>query len=294
MPSRTSKSQVFRLGDFDCCIIYDGSRSIGSMTSSSARSFIFGDAPKAELDACLRHYGGLNSVTNIPFNYLMLKEGGHVMLLDVGCGDQAENKKHPDEPAGLLVENLSAAGLSVEDIDTVIVSHCHWDHFGGAVTDGVATFPNAEYVMSEKEAEHIRANVKGWALDYISILGDKLRLVSDASEVCVGITIRAAFGHTPGITVTEITSGNETLLYTSDLFLHKAHFEHPDWIPSFETDKVAAEMSRRRLIDDAYGRNMLLFVPHILSAFGRVERKRTSYKWVHARAQGIDLWSLDV
>jgi len=280
MPSRMSGNRVFRLGDFECWVLYDGSRSIGSMTSGSARRFIFGDAPESEVDACLRPYGGLDSSTQIPFNYLLVKGGGHVTLLGAGCGDQAENSKHPDEPAGLLVRSLGEAGFSARDVNTVIVSHCHWDHFGGAVAGGGVAFPKAEYVMSEREAEHIRANVKGWAQDYLRLIVDRLRLVPDVTEVTPGITVRTTPGHTPGITVTELSSGGETLLYTSDLILHKAHIEHTGWIPSFETDKVASEASRRRLIEDAYGRNLLLFVPHIPSVLGRVKRDNAGYRWV--------------
>jgi glyoxylase-like metal-dependent hydrolase (beta-lactamase superfamily II) len=281
MRSRRSGNRAFRLGDLDCQILYDGSRNIGSMTQGSARSFIFGDAPEAELDTCLKLFGGLDSTTQIPFNYLMVEGEDHITLLDVGCGAQAENSKNQDEPAGFLVESLGEVGFAVNDVDTVIVSHWHWDHFGGAVTCGEATFSNAEYVMSRREAEHIRANVNGWAQDYLSILRGRLRLVCDVAELNLGITVRTAPGHTPGIVVTEITSGGETLLYTSDLILHRIHIEHADWIPSFETDKVAAVVSRRRLIEDAYKRNLLLFVPHIPSILGRVERGVSNYKWVN-------------
>jgi glyoxylase-like metal-dependent hydrolase (beta-lactamase superfamily II) len=250
------------------------------MTSGSAKKFIFGDAPEGELDACLKPYGGLDSSTPIPFNYLLVKGGGHITLLDTGCGDQSENNKHPDEPAGLLIESLNEAGLSAADVDTVIVSHCHWDHFGGAVTGGEIAFPNAEYVMSEREAEHIRANAKGWALDYLHLIGDRAKLIPDVAEVSPSVTVKTYPGHTPGITVTEVSSSGETLLYTSDLIIHQAHIEHADWIPSFETDHMTAEASRSRLIKEAHERNLLLFVPHIHSVFGRVMRENIRYKWV--------------
>jgi glyoxylase-like metal-dependent hydrolase (beta-lactamase superfamily II) len=111
------------------------------------------------------------------------------------------------------------------------------------------------------------------------ILAERLRLITD-EEVRPGVTVRNTPGHTPGKTVTEITSRGETLLYTSDIILHRAHFEHPGWIPSFETDKVAAEASRRRLIEDAYARRLLLFVPHIAGVFGRVGKDERGYRWI--------------
>ncbi|HIH88310.1 TPA: MBL fold metallo-hydrolase [Candidatus Bathyarchaeota archaeon] len=269
----------FRLGDFDCHVLYDGSRSIGSMTEGSAMRFVFGDAPEAEVEAALGPYGGISPDTRIHFNYLLAENEGHLTLLDVGCGDQAENDENPDEPAGLLVKSLGEAGFSVDDVDTVVVSHGHWDHFGGAVTAGKATFPNAEYVMSAKEAEYINAKAEGWAREYLRVLGDKLRLLPDVAEVAPGVTVKVAPGHTPGIAVTELSSRGETLLYTSDIILHPIHVEHTDWIPSFETDKVAAAAGRRRLIEDAHRRRLLLFVPHIPGVLGTVKRAGTGYMW---------------
>jgi glyoxylase-like metal-dependent hydrolase (beta-lactamase superfamily II) len=250
------------------------------MTNGSSRRFIFGDVPEDEFNDCLSPYGGFDSSTVLPFNYLLLDGYGHVTLLDTGCGDMAENEKHPVEPAGFLLSSLAEVGFSVRDIDTVIISHCHWDHFGGAVVGGKAAFPNAEYVMSLKEAEHIKATVKGWALNYLNIISDRVRFVVDTAEVIPGITVKLAPGHTPGIIVAEVSSGSETLLYTSDLIIHKAHVEHADWIPVFETDRAAAIESRRKLIEESYKRGIRLFVPHIPGGFGRVVRDSTGYKWV--------------
>lgn len=270
----------FKIGEFQCRVLSDGSRSIGSMTSGSPRRFIFGDVPDDEFNDCLRHHGGFGSSTVLPFRYLLLEGCGHVTLFDTGCGDMAENEKHPDEPAGLLLSSLAEVGFSVSDIDTVIISHCHWDHFGGAVKGGWAAFPNAEYVMSLKEAEHIRDNVKGWALNYLNIISDRVRFVVDTTEVRPGITVNLAPGHTPGIIVGEVSSGSDTLLYTSDLIIHKAHVDHVAWIPEFETDRAAAIESRRILIEESYKQGMRLFVPHIPGGLGRVIRD-PEYKWVN-------------
>jgi glyoxylase-like metal-dependent hydrolase (beta-lactamase superfamily II) len=272
---------VFKIGEFQCRVMTDGSRSVGSMTSGSPRRFIFGDVPEDELNDSLRAHGGFDSSTILPFNYLLLEGYGHVTLLDTGCGDMAENEKYPNEPAGLLHSSLAEVGISVSDIDTVIISHSHWDHFGGAVIGGEAAFPNAEYVMSLKEAEHIRTNVKGWARNYLNIIRDRVRFVADTAEVRPGIKVNLAPGHTPGIIVAEVSSGSETLLYTSDLIIHKVHVNHVDWIPEFETDRAAAIESRRNLIEDSYMRGMHLFVPHIPGSLGRVIRDPTEYKWVN-------------
>jgi glyoxylase-like metal-dependent hydrolase (beta-lactamase superfamily II) len=284
MPSGSNYVKKFKLGDFECHKIFDGSRSVGAMTDGPAEKFIFGDVPEEEeLSRCLSDYGGFSSSTVLPFNYLLLNDGDHYTLVDTGCGERAENNKHPDEPAGLLTRSLSNAGVSVQDIETVIVTHWHWDHFGGAVLDGEVAFPDAEFVINRSEAEYIRGVVKGWALDYLSQIEDRIKYVTGVEALGGGVTVKSAPGHTPGMMVVEVSSGGETLLYTSDVFIHQAHVEHTDWIPSFEYDHVAAAASRLRLVEESYRQSLLLFVPHVPGVLGRVEHSQTEYRWVDAR-----------
>jgi glyoxylase-like metal-dependent hydrolase (beta-lactamase superfamily II) len=273
---------VFNIGSFECHILYDGARSVEAMTDGSAETFIFGDAPKEELRRCLSAHGGFGKSTVLPLNYLLVYDRDQYILVDAGCGDRAENEEHPHELAGLLTRSLIDAGMSVEDVDIVIISHRHWDHFGGVLSGGEIAFPNAEFVMSRREAEHIRGEAKGWALDYLNMIEDRLRLVDDVAAICDGVTVKPAPGHTPGMLVVEASSGGETLIYTSDVIIHPAHVEHTDWIPSFEYDPETAAASRTWLVEEAHRRNTLLFVPHIPGVLGRVEHSQAGYRWVDA------------
>jgi glyoxylase-like metal-dependent hydrolase (beta-lactamase superfamily II) len=257
------------------------------MTKDPVRKFIFGDAPEAEVEAALKSYGGISPGTQIQFNYLLAERDEYATLIDTGCGDQAENEKNPNETAGLLVASLEEAGFDVSDVNTVIISHCHWDHFGGAVTGGKPTFPKAEYMMSAREAEHIRKKPEGWASKYMRVLGDRLKLLPDITEAGPGVIVRVSPGHTPGITLTELSSGGEILVYTSDLIIHQAHIEHLEWIPSFETDKKAASVSRTMLVEDAHKQGLTLFVPHIPSVLGKIGRGKSGYYWITTRASSL-------
>jgi glyoxylase-like metal-dependent hydrolase (beta-lactamase superfamily II) len=278
MSSRSNN--VFKVGDLECHILYDGARSVGAMTDEPAETFIFGDTPKDELQRCLSAHGGFGPSTVLLFNYLLVHDGDRHTLVDTGCGDRAENDKHPDEPAGLLTQSLKDAGLSARDVDTVVITHRHWDHFGGVSSGGEIAFQDAEHVMSRREAEHIRGEAKGWALDYLNMIEDRLRLVDGAATIGNGVTVKPAPGHTPGMLVVEVSSGGESLLYTSDVIIHPAHVEHTDWIPSFEHDPEAAAASRKRLVEEAHRRDMILFVPHIPGVLGRVERVQEGCRWV--------------
>ena len=83
----------------------------------------------------------------ISVNEYVVRTGGKTLLIDAGAG----SRSYPG--VGLLPENLRKAGISPGSIDAVLLTHFHSDHMHGLVdSDGAATFPNAELVLHEAEA----------------------------------------------------------------------------------------------------------------------------------------------
>ena len=52
------------------------------------------------------------------------------------------------------LRQVGPLGVLPSDIDTVVVSHAHGDHIGGATLHGVPTYPEALYWLSETEWNH--------------------------------------------------------------------------------------------------------------------------------------------
>jgi glyoxylase-like metal-dependent hydrolase (beta-lactamase superfamily II) len=46
---------------------------------------------------------------------------------------------------------LTAIGVKVEDVNTVLITHMHSDHISGLLKGKDATFPNARVLLSENE-----------------------------------------------------------------------------------------------------------------------------------------------
>src|SRR5258708_15103158 len=64
-------------------------------------------------------------------NPLVVDTGRERILVDTGFGEKI------GPPFGSfpgLEENLRRAGITLESIDLVVISHCHLDHIGGFVT----------------------------------------------------------------------------------------------------------------------------------------------------------------
>ena len=67
------------------------------------------------------------------------------MLIDCGAGDKMEARQrdiYALDRTAHLDHALAAVGLSADAIDVALATHLHFDHFGGATTEGAqATFP---------------------------------------------------------------------------------------------------------------------------------------------------------
>lgn len=96
-------------------------------------------------------YGAHNQgYVKLPYCYVVIKGRDHVAMVDVGYNDRAYGKTLGDR---FGVENwrsprevLAEIGLTPEDVDTVFITHAHFDHFGN-----VEDFPNAKFYIQERE-----------------------------------------------------------------------------------------------------------------------------------------------
>ncbi|HEX4764971.1 MAG TPA: N-acyl homoserine lactonase family protein [Lichenihabitans sp.] len=96
-------------------------------------------------------YGAHNQGhVKLPYCYALIKGNGHVAMVDVGYNNK-DYGKHLADKFG--VENwhppqtvLAGVGLKPDDVDTIFVSHAHFDHFGN-----VEDFPKATFYIQERE-----------------------------------------------------------------------------------------------------------------------------------------------
>jgi len=160
-------------------------------------------------------YGAHNEGTlKLPYCYTLVQGNGHNVLFDVGHMNKGWAKEFGDllgvgnwhSPRTVLAE----MGLKPEDIDTVLISHAHFDHFGN-----VEDFPKATFYIQEREiAKFVAAMALPQRMRFVMTgidPGDILRGVDLARQrrlVCVdgslqdvlpGIDLHAAFDtHTYG------------------------------------------------------------------------------------------------
>ena len=109
---------------------------------------------------------------------LVIDTGERRILVDTCVGNLREGLVFPPAES-TFIDALAAAGYAIDDIDTVVCTHLHFDHVGWntRLVDGkwVVTFPNARYLIGRVEWEH-------WSItdgDYSNV-GDTVRPVVEA------------------------------------------------------------------------------------------------------------------
>ncbi|HXY10838.1 MAG TPA: MBL fold metallo-hydrolase [Terriglobales bacterium] len=251
------------LGDFELTAVSDGIYHLDG-------GAFFGVVPKAlwrkkvTPDENNRVAVGLNSV--------VVRTGKHTVLIETGMGNKMPEKlvRIYGQPAQLL-EGLSAAGISPDDIDVVINTHLHFDHCGwNTVRRGdlyVATFPKATYYVQSGEWRHGRRQLERDAISYISgnydplVANEKMQLLHGDQEIVPGISVKVFAGHTRHMQAVLVHSAGKTACYISDLIPTTAHLDLT-WVMAFDLFPLETIESRKRFYTQAIPENWLTMFTH--------------------------------
>lgn len=167
---------------------------------------------------------------------------------------------------------LAAAAVDPGEVTTVIHTHLHADHAGGAVVAGEPRFPNAVHVAHPADWEHF-GRVGGYSAR--SAMGrlvelDMLDLDPEDREVRPGLRVVHAPGHTPGHRVAVLSEGEESALFTGDLLHMPVQVRRPDEPSKHDVDGEKGARSRNDLLSRARAQGWTVAVSHFGHPFGRV------------------------
>jgi len=283
-------SYQFKIGDFQCIAVSDGSHTYAPPNFPPPPVFLFANAPEELLENAL-HKHNLDAKTwsewVSPYICLLINTGKQLVLVDTGAGDLSPE-------TGKLPENLGKEGIGAGDIDIIIHTHCHPDHIGGN-TDGEGNliFPNARYVICKSEwdfwnsaeavrkiDEHSREILVGYANKNLPPVKDRVDLVEYDTEIMAGIKTIAAPGHTPGHMALSIQSRDDQLLCVSDTILHPIHLEYPGWCAAVDIEPAQVEASRRAILTKAATDNALVLAFHFpFPGLGYITSVKDAWKW---------------
>jgi glyoxylase-like metal-dependent hydrolase (beta-lactamase superfamily II) len=176
------------------------------------------------------------------------------------------------EEGSPLLTSLSQLGVTPEEIDTVVFSHLHFDHVGGASyldqqRQTSLTFPHARHVVGQ--IEWIDANSgapelqTAYSAEDIRPLEDatQLDLVDDDTEIVPGLRTRLTGGHTRGHLSLLFESESEQALYIGDICPSTVHLRRM-WGMSYDIDPIETRRRKPQLLGEAADRRWWILWYH--------------------------------
>lgn len=161
----------------------------------------------------------------------LLCANGRAAIVDAGCGGHGER----------LAANIQACGIQSSQVDYLLITHCHFDHTGGAadlrVRFGCAVVAH-ELDAAALENANSTLTAAHWYGTTMTPLPVDVKLAGDRSRITLGGRQVEAIhtpGHTPGSVVYLVESEGRRVLFGQDV--------HGPLHEDFSSDETAYRQS---------------------------------------------------
>jgi glyoxylase-like metal-dependent hydrolase (beta-lactamase superfamily II) len=227
----------------------------------------------------------------------VIKTPHHNILVDACVGN---HKPRPMRPFWNMLngdrfeKGLTAAGLTVNDIDYVMCTHLHGDHVGWntRLDNGrwVPTFPKARYIMTDRELaywtqrERDNPAIAPWITDSVLPIIAAKREQVVKSDFAFNDELK--FIPTPGHTIDHfsvLVGRGDDVLITGDMIHSPLQGKYPELGMMADYDSKQAGETRRKIFDRFCDEHTILCGSHFPEpSTGRVRRWGDGYKFVPA------------
>ena len=237
------------------------------------------------------HFVTEDGTLNLSVHALLVEAKGLKLVVDTRVGNDKPRNMTRQRPLHRpFLQHIAEAGFPRESVNTVVCTHLHVDHVGWntMLQDGkwVPTFPNARYLIGRQEYEHW---IKDEDAEQKAIMADSVRPIFDAGvaqmvemnhKISPEVRLMPTTGHTPGHVSVVIESKGETAIITGDMMHHPCQIGHPEWSPSFDSDKEAARVTRKAMLKDWADKPILIIGTHFAGpTAGHIKRDGAAYKF---------------
>ena len=229
----------------------------------------------ADVASVLSAAGAPSDRITLGVDALLVKEPGHVVLIDTGLGPKV---------GGVLMRSLAEAGIKPDMVTEVLITHSHGDHIGGLITAaGKSAFPKATIRLSDTEWQFMKTRPD--AAPIVAAVGAQVKPFAAGGEVVPGIASVALPGHTPGHVGYQIVSEGHRLMDIGDT-AHSSivSLARPAWPIGYDGDQREGEATRERLLKQIAASHERIFAPHFpYPGVGRIVVSGAGYAFVPER-----------
>jgi methylmalonyl-CoA epimerase len=196
------------------------------------------------------------------------------MLVDCGVGGKMPEKAreiYALDRTRHLDHALGEVGLTADDIDLVLPTHLHFDHFGGATIATAAgivpRFGRARYIIRRAEwhdATHPHARNRASYLqdDFVPLEpAGVVDWFDGDAEIRPGVRVERTGGHTGQHQIVYVEGGGRTVVFVADLIATTAHINDP-WVLGYDLFPMETLAFKQRFIREAIDREYLIIFEH--------------------------------
>ncbi|MBI5788946.1 MAG: MBL fold metallo-hydrolase [Candidatus Schekmanbacteria bacterium] len=246
---------------------------------------IWSKLPDVLVDERNRLYMGLNC--------LLIQDGKNNILIDAGLGKKFAPKFQDIYAVDQRKDLLASLNpyCKPEDINYLIFTHLHFDHAGGASYYNQTgqlklTFPNADYIIQQKEWESAQNPDDKSQASYLSENleplqeSGRVRLINGNYRFNAHIELILTGGHSLGHQMVKIRSYGQTWLFAGDIFPTQNHIK-PIYLTAYDLEPLETVKHKKMILETAVRENWLFFWEHnYCNVIGKIIVQKGKYQVV--------------
>ncbi|SET82232.1 Glyoxylase, beta-lactamase superfamily II [Oceanobacillus limi] len=197
---------------------------------------------------------------------ILLQVDGKNLLIDSGMGTGKLTDKQKRN-FGVLEESsiensLSEIGLSINDIDIVLMTHLHFDHACGLTKEEegsfIKAFPNSKIYTSAVEWQEMRnPNIRSvntyWEINWKPIV-DQVETFEKEIEILPGLKMIHTGGHSDGHCILVFEDGEDCFIHMADLMPTHGH-QNKLWALAYDDYPVISVHEKEKWMNVGYKKN---------------------------------------